>query len=100
MTKLMGSVGGILDTATQEAMPTNGSNPTGSLKAANGSFDAQKYTPTATLWSSMPQIRGDRFTNFREQGKVAALTTLAANAQLSCLPVGLIEFEKRHLAGT
>ena len=98
MTKLMGSVGGSLDTGAQEAVPNQGSNPAGSLKAANRSFDAQKYTPTATGWSSMPQIRGDRFTNFRGQGEVAALTTLAANAQLSCFPVDLTEFEEHHFA--
>jgi hypothetical protein len=100
MAKLMGSKSGSINTGALKAMPNDGSNATGSLKAADGSFDAQKYAPTATSWTPTPQIHGDRFTNFRGQGEVAALATLAANAQLPRFPVDLIELEKRHFTRT
>ena len=68
MTKLMGSVSRSIYPGAQKAMPNDGSNAAGSLKAADGSFDAQKYAPTTASWASVPQIRGDLFTNFGGQG--------------------------------
>ena len=67
MTKLMGSVCGSINPGALEPMSNDGSNTTGSSKAADGSSGAQKYTATATGWASTPQVRGDRFTNFRGQ---------------------------------
>jgi hypothetical protein len=60
-----------------EAVTNDGPNAAGSSKAADRTSGAQKYTPTVTPWPSLPQIRGDRFTHFGEQGQVIALTTLA-----------------------
>ena len=100
MPKLMGSVSGSINAGTLEAMPNDRSNATGPSKTADGGFGAQKYAPTGTLRPSTPQIRGDRFANFRGQRQFATLATLAADAQLSRVPVNVIEFERRHFTGT
>src|SRR5215510_9728324 len=96
MTKLMRAVGGCINSGTLEAMPNDGSNAAGSSKAPDGSSGAQEYAPTATSWSSMPQIGSDRLTDFHGQGEVVALTTLAANVQLPGYPVDIIEFQRCH----
>src|SRR5437879_13837473 len=100
MSKLMAPVSGSIDPSAQKPMPNNGSNAAGSAKAADGSSGAQKHTPTATSWPSLPQISRDRLTNFHGQGEVVALTTLAANVQLSRFPIALIEFQRCHFTVT
>jgi hypothetical protein len=59
MTKLMCSISGGFNTGAREATPNNQSNGT-AAKAPDGSFGAQKYSPSITLRSSSPQIRDNR----------------------------------------
>ena len=100
MPKLMGPVSGSINASTLEPMVNDRSNATGPSKTADGGFDAQKYTPTGALWPSTPQIRGDRFANFRRQRQLATLAALAADTQLSRVPVYVIELERCHFTGT
>src|ERR1044071_6563905 len=100
MPKLMGPVSGSINASTLEPMVNDRSNATGPSKTADGGFDAQKYAPTGALWPSTPQIRGDRFANFRRQRQLATLSALATDTQLSRAPVNVIELERRHFAGT
>ena len=88
----MCSVGGSIKSSALEAMPDDRSDATGPLKTADGGFGAQKHTPTGTLRPFKSQIRCHRFANFRGQRQFAALATLAADAQLSRVPVDVIEF--------
>src|SRR5258708_2343746 len=100
MTKLMGSVRWSLNTGTLDAAPDEACNTAGASKTAQRGSGAQKYTPTGTSRSSTPKVRCDRLTDFRGQGQRAALTALAANSQMSRLPVDRIEFKRYHFACT
>ena len=91
--------GGSVKTGALKAMPDDRSNTTGASKTAIGSFSAQKDTPTGTRRPSAPQICCDRFANFCGQRQLAALATLAADAQLSRVPVNVFEFERYHFTG-
>src|SRR5258706_15285128 len=95
----MCAVGGSIKASALEAMLDDRSDATGPLKTADRGFGTQKHTPTGTLRPSTPQIRCDRFANFRGQRQFAALATLASDAQLSRVPVDVIEFERRHFTG-
>src|SRR5579872_2539588 len=92
-------MGRSLKASSLEAMPDDRSDATGPLKTTDWGFGAQKHAPTRTLRSPTSQIRCDGFANFRGQKQFAALTTLAADAQLSRVPVDVFEFERRHFTG-
>jgi hypothetical protein len=100
MPKLVGSMGGSIEASALEAMPNDRSNATGAAKTAAGGFGSQKNAPTGTLRPSTPQIRCDRFANFRRQRQFTALATLAADAQLSRFPVNVVEVERRDFTGS
>src|SRR5882762_8125052 len=100
MPKLMGPVGGSIKASALEAMANDRSNATGPSKTADGGFDAQKYAPTGALRPSTLQIPGDRLANFRRQRQFATLAALAADTQLSRVPVNIIELKRRHFTGT
>ena len=89
MTKLY-SISGRINAGALEAMLNDRSNGT-AAKAPDGSFGAQKYSPTITLGSSVPQICNDCFAHLGGQRQLAALPTLSANPQLSRFPIDVLK---------
>ena len=69
MAKLMCSCGRGVNAGALKRMPNDRSNATWAAKAADRGFGAQKYAATVATWSSVPQIRGDRFADVRGKGR-------------------------------